>query len=146
MQTLAYFMIGSPTETLQDIQQTFKIAAWLNPDFIHLTILTPFPGTPIYRDGLEKGIIKKDYWREFAVNLNKDFQPPCWEEKFTCRALEQLVVKGYKQFYTRPAYILKRLFSIRSFGEFKRKATAGLKVLFMRPRGAGSLKRPFGPS
>jgi radical SAM superfamily enzyme YgiQ (UPF0313 family) len=132
MQTLAYFMIGAPTETLEDIQQTFKVAAWLNPDFIHLTILTPFPGTPIYREGLDKGIIKKDYWREFARNLNKDFQPPHWEENFTRQALEQLIIKGYKQFYTRPSYILKRLFSIRSFGEFKRKAAAGLKVLLMK--------------
>ena len=132
MQTLAYFMIGSPTETLEDIQQTFKIAAWLNPDFIHLTILTPFPGTPIYREGLENGIIKKDYWREFARNLPEDFQPPHWEENFTRQALEHLIIKGYKQFYTRPSYILKRLFSIRSFGEFKRKSAAGLKVLLMK--------------
>lgn len=134
MQTLAYFMIGAPTETLEDIQQTFKIATWLNPDFIHLTILTPFPGTPIYREGLDKGIIKKDYWREFARNLHKDFQPPHWEENFTRQALEHLIIKGYKQFYTRPSYILKRLFSIRSLGEFKRKAAAGLKVLLMKKR------------
>jgi radical SAM superfamily enzyme YgiQ (UPF0313 family) len=132
IQTLAYFMIGSPTETLEDIRQTFKVAVWLNPDFIHLTILTPFPGTPIYREGLENGIIQRDYWREFAVALNTDFQPPHWDENFTRRELEQLIIKGYKKFYTRPSYILKRLLSVRSFGEFKRKASAGLKVLFMQ--------------
>lgn len=132
MQTLAYFMIGSPTETLEDIHETFRVARWLNPDFIHLTILTPFPGTPIYLEGLTKGTIKTDYWREFARNLNPDFQPPFWEENFTREELEQLVVEGYKKFYTRPSYMIKKLFSIRSFGEFKRKASAGLKVLFMK--------------
>jgi anaerobic magnesium-protoporphyrin IX monomethyl ester cyclase len=132
MQTLGYFMIGAPSETLADIETTFRVARWLNPDYMHLTVLTPFPGTPIYLEGLADGTIKKDYWREFARNLNKDFQPPCWEENFSREELAQLVVQGYKQFYTRPSYILKRLFSIRSFGEFKRKASAGLKVLFMR--------------
>jgi anaerobic magnesium-protoporphyrin IX monomethyl ester cyclase len=132
MQTLAYFMIGAPKETRKDLEKTFKTAVWLNPDFLHLTILTPFPGTPIYREGLESGIIKKDYWREFAINLDKDFQPPHWEEHFTRRELEQWITRGYKKFYTRPVYILKRLFSIRSWGEFKRKAAAGLKVLLMK--------------
>jgi len=132
MQTLAYFMIGSPTETLEDIETTFKFARDLNPDFIHLTILTPFPGTPIYLEGLQKGIIKTDYWREFAKQPDKDFKPPFWEENFSREELEQLVIKGYKQFYTRPGYIVKRLLALRSWGEFKRKAAAGLKVLFMR--------------
>jgi radical SAM superfamily enzyme YgiQ (UPF0313 family) len=135
MQTLGYFMIGAPTETSDDIRETFRVARWLNPDYIHLTILTPFPGTPIYLEGLANGIIKRDYWREFAGSLNKDFQPPHWDENFTREELEQLIVNGYKQFYTRPWYVLKKLFSVRSFGEFKRKAAAGLKVMFMKAAG-----------
>ena len=134
MQTLAYFMIGAPSETLGDIYETFRVAKWLNPDFIHLTILTPFPGTPIYREGLDKGIIKNDYWRDFAEHLNKDFQPPYWEENFTRPQLEELIIKGYKSFYFRPGYMLKSLFKIRSLGELKRKVKAGIKVLFMRNR------------
>jgi anaerobic magnesium-protoporphyrin IX monomethyl ester cyclase len=132
MQTLAYFMIGAPGETAEDIEKTFKTAVWLNPDFLHLTILTPFPGTPLYREGIEKGIIERDYWREFAVNPTGDFQPPHWDEYFSRRELEQRITRGYKKFYTRPAYILKRLVSIRSWGEFQRKAAAGLKVLLMK--------------
>jgi radical SAM superfamily enzyme YgiQ (UPF0313 family) len=134
MQTLAYFMIGSPTETRHDIEETFRVARQLDPDYIHLTILTPFPGTPIYREGLESGVIKEDYWQQFAERLNKDFQPPHWGERFTRRELEQLVTKGYKSFYFRPVYMLKNLFKIRSWGEFKRKAAAGLKVILMAPR------------
>jgi anaerobic magnesium-protoporphyrin IX monomethyl ester cyclase len=132
MQTLGYFMIGAPTETIDDIRETFRVAQWLDPDFIHLTILTPFPGTPIYLEGMANGIIKRDYWREFAEKPNKNFRPPHWDENFTREELERLIIEGYKRFYTRPSYILKKLFSIRSFGEFKRKAAAGLKVMFMK--------------
>jgi len=132
MQTLAYFMIGAPTETREDIEETFRVARWLKPDFIHMTILTPFPGTPIYLRGLASGVIKKDYWKEFAESLSPDFKPPFWEENFTKDELEKLVIRGYKQFYTRPSYIVKKLFSVRSLGEFKRKASAGIKVFLMK--------------
>ena len=132
--TLAYFMIGAPQETREDIMETFRITRWLNPDFMHMTILTPFPGTPIYLEGLESGAIKKDYWREFAKAPAKDFSPPFFGGGLTRNELHELLVQGYKQFYGRPSYIIRKVFSIRSFGEFRRKARAGLKVLFMKSR------------
>lgn len=132
MQTLAYFMIGSPTETIDDINETFRVSRWLKPDFLHMTILTPFPGTPIYLDGLASGAIKTDYWREFSKNPTKEFIPPFWDENFTKEQLQELIVKGYKSFYIRPLYIVKKVFSVNSWGEFRRKAKAGLKVFTMK--------------
>jgi len=128
---LAYFMIGNPTETLDDIQTTFRVMRELNPDYVHLTILTPFPGTKIYFDGLQKKIIKKDYWREFARNPTLDFKPPHWGELFTKDELDDLLTKGYQSFYMRLSYILKRFTMLKSFSEFRKKAKAGLKVALM---------------
>ena len=34
--TLAYFMIGSPNETREDIVETIKLAKELDPDFAHM--------------------------------------------------------------------------------------------------------------
>ena len=132
MQTLAYFMIGAPTETIDDINETFRVARWLKPDFLHMTILTPFPGTPIYLDGLASGAIKTDYWREFSKNPTKEFAPPFIDENFSKQELQELIVKGYKMFYMRPSYIIKKIFSVSSWGEFKRKSKAGLKVFTMK--------------
>jgi radical SAM superfamily enzyme YgiQ (UPF0313 family) len=129
---LAYFMIGNPTETRDDILTTFKVMRDLSPDFVHMTILTPFPGTKIYLDGLKSGIIKRDYWREFAANPTPDFTPPHWDENFTRDELNNLLIQGYKNFYIRPSYILKRIAKVRSLPEFKKKAAAGLKVFAMK--------------
>jgi len=82
--------------------------------------------------GIKDGIIKEDFWREFAKNPVPGFQPKCWEENFTREELQELIVYAYKSFYTRPRYILKRLTHIRSIGEFKRMARAGLKVFGMK--------------
>lgn len=128
---LAYFMIGCPKETREEIMETISFAKELKPDFVHITIFTPFPATEIYRIGLRDGIIKNDFWREFARNPTKDFQPRCWEENFTREELQELIVYAYKSFYTRPGYILKRLTCVRSIGEFTRMARAGLKVFGM---------------
>ncbi|MFC1722671.1 B12-binding domain-containing radical SAM protein [Nanoarchaeota archaeon] len=128
IQTLAYFMIGSPRETRETIQQTIDFAIELDPDFCHFTITTPFPGTELYFMGMKEGLIKGDVWREFAKNPTQDFVPPLWEENLDRDELVELLKKAYKDFYTRPSYILKRLIKVRSVGEFKRKARAGLKV------------------
>ncbi|MDR4508001.1 MAG: B12-binding domain-containing radical SAM protein [Candidatus Brocadiaceae bacterium] len=130
---LAYFMIGCPTETKKEIMETITFAKELKPDFAHITIFTPFPATEIYKKGLHDGIIKTDFWREFAQNPKPGFQPRCWEENFTREELQELIVYAYKSFYTRPSYILKKLTQIRSFDELKRMARAGLKVFGMQP-------------
>ena len=129
---LAYFMIGNPKETLDDIHTTFKVMKSLKPDYVHITILTPFPGTKIYNDGLAKGIIKKDYWREFAANPRSDFVPPHWDELFSKDELNDLLIRGYRSFYLNPFYVLKRILKVRSLGEFKKKAVAGIKVFGMK--------------
>jgi len=132
IKTLAYFMIGSPEETKQDIMQTFKFAKKLNPDYFHLSILSPFPGTKIYFDGLANNTIKTDYWREFAKNPSADFKMLYWEENLDRKELEMLLIKGYKQFYTRPLYIVSQILKVKSTREFFKKAKAGIKLFFLK--------------
>ncbi len=129
---LAYFMIGNPGETAADIRTTFEVMRGLNPDYVHLTILTPFPGTPVYSEALSRGLVDTDVWREFAAEPSASFQPPHWNEHFSRAELHELLVKGYRQFYLRPTYILNRIRRLRSWDELKKKARAGLRVLGMK--------------
>lgn len=129
IQTLAYFMIGSPKETEQDIRQTIKFAKSLKPDYVHITITTPFPATDLYYLGLQKGILPYDFWKEFAQNPKEDFKPLLWTENFSVQELYQQLRKAYRSFYYRPSYLLKKLVQIHSLEEFKRKAKAGLGLL-----------------
>lgn len=128
---LAYFMIGNPTETIDDIYATFKFMKRLNPDYVHLTIYTPFPGTKIYLKGLKDGDFKSDYWKIFAKNPMADFVLPYWDKIFSRDKLNSLLIKGYKDFYMRPSYIIKSFRKLSSFKEFKKKVVAGFKVLIM---------------
>ena len=128
IETLAYFMIGNPTETRDEILNTIKFAKKLKPDYCHFSVTTPFPATPLYELGLKNGVFK-DYWKEFASNPTKDFVPQLWEENLSREELIGLLEHAYKSFYTRPSYVFKKILKVRSFDEFKRKAKAGMRLL-----------------
>ncbi len=129
--TLAYFMIGNPTETKEQILKTIGFANSLNADFVHISLTTPFPATELYRLGLQTGVLKSDYWKEFAEDPKLDFVPELWEENLSRDELISLLRQAYKSFYTRPGYIFKQTLKVRSWSEFKRKARAGLSLLKM---------------
>lgn len=127
--TLAYFMIGNPTESRKQILETIKFSVKIKPDYVHIALTTLFPATELYRRGLERKILKHDYWKEFAENPRTDFVPEIWEENLRREELIRLLKSAYMKFYMRPGYILKRVYKVKSWLEFKRKAKAGLKLL-----------------
>lgn len=129
IETLAYFMMGNPGETKDDIEETVKFIKELKPDYVHITATMPFPATDLYSMALDKKIINHDVWREFANKPVKEFTPPLWEESLSIKELQNYIKKAYRQFYFRPSYIVKRLLSLKSFNELKIKVRAGLKML-----------------
>lgn len=133
METLAYFIIGQQTETRSDIADTLDLARALAPSYTHFTIFCPYPGTQIYAEGLERGIIRRDVWQGFAEDPQPGFEIPVWEENFSRQELRELLVDCYKTFYLRPTFMLESLTRVRSFGELRRKVMAGLSLLDMSP-------------
>lgn len=131
MEVLCYFIIGQQTETASDVNDSLNLARQLDPNYVHFTIFCPYPGTEIYAQGLESGVIKQDVWREFSENPRDGFELPVWEENFTRQQLREMLVNCYKSFYLRPRYIARNLLRIRRFGELKRKLRAGLSVVGM---------------
>jgi len=134
IQTLAYFMIGAPTETRDDILRTIDFALELDADFVHITILSPFPATEIYARGLKEGLFQSDIWKAFAENPRPGFHPPYWNATLKDEELQELLKLAYRRFYTRPSYVLRKIAQVSSFREFATKAKAGLKMLKMKGR------------
>lgn len=129
---LAYFMMGNPGETREDVELTMKFIRDCAADYAHIAVTTPFPGTQLYRMGLERGVFSRDHWKEFAADPNESFHPPPWTENFEGEQLERMRRRGYRLFYSRPGRVLRQLAGIRSFREFKTKTSLGLKMLFGR--------------
>lgn len=107
IETLAYFIIGSPGETITDIEHTIYYAKKLKPDYCHFAIMTPYPDTPLYKLGLKKKLYD-DYWCEFAKHPSIEFATPHWNE-IDSDILVKLLNRAYKDFYLRPSQILKEV-------------------------------------
>lgn len=129
IQTLAYFMIGSPRETKGDVLKTIKFAKRIRPDFVCFSITTPYPQTEIYELGLREKIIPYDFWKEFAKNPQSDFIAIPWEEKISKEELDALLKKAYHSFYLRPSYVFDRILKLRSLKELSKKAKTAFGIL-----------------
>jgi radical SAM superfamily enzyme YgiQ (UPF0313 family) len=128
--TVAYFMIGTPVErTREDVMDTIAYSIRLNPDFVMYNVLTPFPGTTLYDEGLRDGVLALDPWLEFMRSPREDFKAQVWDEHFSRAELRELLETAYRRFYWRPAFVARNLVQIRSPKDFMRKATAGLRML-----------------
>jgi len=129
IETLGYFMLGLPTETRRDLDETLDLLVRLPMDYAHIGIFTPYPGTAVYRQALETGVYDTDHWREFARRPTPDFSPRYWNQTFSDAELFDLLKTAYARFYRRPRYLLRRLLKIRSATELVRKASLGIKLL-----------------
>ena len=125
----AYFMIGAPSETKKDVLETIEFMKKINPDYVHITIATPFPATDLYRLGLEQGVLPFDYWQKFAENPTSSFKPLFWEKELSREELILLLKKAYRSFYLRPNYIFKKIIQLKSWKDLLKKAKAALKLL-----------------
>ena len=132
IETLAYFMLGLPGENLDTLNRTLALGRELKPDYIHFSLLMLFPATPVYALALEKGIVQRDLWREFAKNPQPDFQPPIWEEKLGREELVSALHRAYREFYLRPGYIFSRLARTRSWAGFKTQTRMGWSMLGLK--------------
>ncbi len=65
-------IIGHPTETLKELKQTLNLVKDLQPIFIHLHYLTPYPGTKIFNQYQTKLTQFKDFshWKIHEFNIS----------------------------------------------------------------------------
>ncbi|MBW2989706.1 B12-binding domain-containing radical SAM protein [Candidatus Woesearchaeota archaeon] len=130
IETLAYFMIGSPRETKGTIMQTINFAKKIRPDYTHFTVTTPFPTSDMYLMGLREGILKRDYWRDFATKPSKEFVPRLWEENLKREEILHYLNLAYKKFYFSPRVMLRLgTKSLTSFDTLKNYSKAALRIL-----------------
>lgn len=130
IETLAYFIIGSPTETRKDILETMSLAKELKPDYCHFGIMTPYPATPLYKIGLGKGLYG-DYWLRFAQNPTLGWQAPYWPELHREELLE-LLGKAYRSFYCQPSQIMKEVVKTKSTRQLIKKGISAAKMVARR--------------
>jgi hypothetical protein len=68
-------MIGMPTETIEEIMDTYKLCKELNPNWTSLSIATPWYGTELYemvKDSLQDSLLFHQSKSTINKNVTSD--------------------------------------------------------------------------
>ncbi len=104
IQVLGSFMVGFPQDTLETIKETINFAKSLNLDYAEFSMLTPYPGTPIYDYALENDLLLTKDWSEYTA-----IEPIIKIKGVSEKQLKVFFRKAYISFYLRPRIVLKWL-------------------------------------
>jgi len=111
-------MLGYPWETEEMAKNTIGLAKKLFKkgyvDTMQATIVIPYPGTPLYKECIEKDWLQVDALDYEAF----DMRAPVMKVPFTNERLLELTQELYSSFFG-PGYILRKVLSIRSLDDIK---------------------------
>ncbi len=128
LETVAFFMLGLPGETKEDIKATIRFAKLLKPDIIKLSIMMPLPGTPIFNQLKQQHRLLSLKWDDYGFYKGK---PVFKHEYLTWQELRHYEKLAYRSFYLSPSYITHRLiYSIRA-GNLVNDIKLALKSKFL---------------
>lgn len=92
IKTKGFFMVGHPGETEKTLQQTIHYALHLRLDDVVVTVNTPIPGSPQYKDVAKFGRLDESDWAQFSY----------WRPVFVPFGLsEQQLLEAHRRFYRR---------------------------------------------
>ncbi|MGD8561704.1 MAG: radical SAM protein [Desulfarculaceae bacterium] len=128
---LSYFMIGNKGEKVEDVKQTIALALELDTDYCEFSVTVPYPGTQMYTEALEQGIIRQDYWLKFALNPTANFKPlQLYDKDMSLEQMLALRNQAIRRFYFRPRYIMRELMRLRHWHELRSRTVMGLRLFF----------------
>ncbi len=109
LKVLGSFILGYPGETPDEMNQTIKFSIKLNTDYAQYSILTPFPGTPVYYDLESKGLIMTKDWDLYTV-----LHPLIKYEAFGYppSLVSRKLTEAYRKFYLRFDYLIKKRYML----------------------------------
>ena len=96
--TAAFYVLGFLQDDWNSIAATIDYATDLGSTFAQFKMLTPYPGTPMFRQ-IEPLLTETD-WEKFD-----GFTPTFKHPNLTDRELRFLLGAAYKRFYMRPSYL-----------------------------------------
>ena len=126
--THAHMMLGMPGESKETIEQTIRFAKEIDPTTVSFGICTPYSGTPLFEEVLEKDSSIDDGSSLSKIQLHVDAYYNQYYTHLSNEELQKYVKKAYRRFYFRPNYLAKWLPRIKDKDELKRVVLAGVNV------------------
>jgi radical SAM superfamily enzyme YgiQ (UPF0313 family) len=110
LEVRATFIIGHMGDTWSTMEDTLNFAIDLDVDLFQLNICTPYPGTQLYREVVEKGTLLSTDWNRYGQGdvLFK-------QEQLSAEDIYRFERHAFRRFYLRPRVALRLLKRITSW-------------------------------
>ena len=107
LSTMGFIILNIPGETAADVDATLDLAFRADPDFLQVSMLTPYPGTALWDDARAKGWITTEDWSRYVFLNQQVLDHGSAPPDEVLRRLERF----HRRFYLRPrtAWKLARL-------------------------------------
>ncbi len=126
LEVRADFIVGTPGETMESLENTLRFTLENELDYAHFNKFTPFPGTELYSRLTDEGY-RFDFSGHCSILDHGAllYVPPTLDPDEYRAWLD----RAFKRFYLRPGYILRRLKAVRTWTQFKGQARGSLSIL-----------------
>jgi anaerobic magnesium-protoporphyrin IX monomethyl ester cyclase len=109
--TMGFIIINAPVETKEMLRKTKKLVLDINPDYLQISYLTPYPGTKLFGTCSNENLIKECSWPDYVFLRKPIIKNKNYTENY---------LKGFKrsiefQLYFNPRYAMPRLMRILKF-------------------------------
>jgi anaerobic magnesium-protoporphyrin IX monomethyl ester cyclase len=108
LKTYMNFIFGHPGETAATLKDSINLMMKINPDYVTIGIMTPFPGTEI-RDMAKRGYKGMSLCESGWEDYSKQNCSVIYLQDITNDELKEWQSMAYSKFYFRPSRILKLL-------------------------------------
>jgi len=116
IETNGYFMVGLSSDTEESMDDTIKFARKIPVDMMKCSITIAFPGTKMFNDYVDKGLVRSFNWDDYMMYTAKDL--------FAHERLKYETIQNYfKKFFRycilfNPHFIIRRILRGIKTGEF----------------------------
>ena len=125
LKTQAFYIIGSPGETKEQMLDTIKFSRKVNSTLAFYNMLVPFPGTKEFDYFFASIPLKNINWKQF-VAIGEDCVLK--NSEVPAREIETLISKANILYYANPRRLFNVLFHIRTFYEFINYLSGGIAL------------------
>ncbi|MBZ0272959.1 B12-binding domain-containing radical SAM protein [bacterium] len=119
------FILGLPGETYAESLETIRFATTLDLDMAQFSIMTPYPGSPLFEElratgELDTGVrpdgsVDIDVWKRYSSYICFTDVDPIWVTPTQdIEQLRGLQKKALRRFYLRPKQIVKQIKRLRA--------------------------------
>ena len=132
--TNGYFMLGLSPDTEKSMNDTIEFARSIPLDMMKFGVAIAFPGTKMFNDYVEKGLVRSFDWDEYMIYTDQDLFA---HKNLSYKTIQKYMEKAYRDcILFNPSFWIRRFIRGIKTGEFFWDAYYAVKFFFMPTTGS----------